>query len=79
MESITEPIMTNIIENIIKAKTTWREDSANFRERMGHAEYSEYMKPYMLKYNAKEQTKAMRKIKNAEYYQKRKVAAALIS
>jgi len=72
MEQV-EPIMT-----VITNKKTSREYSADRRERMGQEAYNEYMKPYLKRYNAKEETKALRKIKNAEYYQRRKAEKALI-
>jgi len=54
-----------------KRKLKAFEAVVRFREKMG-SEYSNYMKPYLKRYNAKEETKALRKIKNAEYYQRKK-------
>ena len=51
---------------------THAEYSAIFRERLGNEEYNRYMKPYQKIYNAKEETKALRKIRNANYYQRKK-------
>lgn len=59
-------------EKIILQRSIWNDQSRRFRERMGNAEFSNYIKPYMAKWNAKEETKAARIKKNAEYYLKKK-------
>lgn len=55
--------------SIMKTSTEY---SRIFREKMGNEEYNNYIKPYQKKYNAKEETKALRKVRNADYYQKKK-------
>jgi hypothetical protein len=43
-----------------------------FRQNMGQEAYNEYIKPYQKKYNAKEETKALRRKTNALYYERKK-------
>ena len=65
----TEPTMMPIDQ---KKKYDHYYHVLRFRERMGKEQYCNYMKPYCKTWNAKEETKATRKIKNAEYYQRKK-------
>jgi len=66
-----QTIMMTDEEKIILQRIIWTEQSRRFREKMG-TQYYDYIKSYSTKWNAKEETKASRKIKNAEYYLKKK-------
>ena len=55
------------------------EYSRIFRDRLGNEEYNKYMRPYQQKYNAKEETKALRRKTNAIYYERKKAEKLAIS
>ena len=62
--------------SIMKTNTEY---SRIFREKMGNEEYNNYIKPYQKKYNAKEETKALRRKTNAIYYERKKAEKLAIS
>ena len=53
---------------------TSAEYSTAFRAKKGPG-YADYIRPYQIAYNARPDVKERRKIKNAEYYQKKKAQA----
>jgi hypothetical protein len=70
IESIMEN-KENKEKKLSKMKTS-AEYSRIFRERLGNEEYNKYMRPYQTIYNAKEETKELRRKRNADYYQRKK-------